>query len=381
MLSKMAKPSVEAPGQEPSAQESSAQATQPSVKPCYAEIAKKDLTKSKVVELKALAKELSIKGTHNKGELIKLIQQHVRMVPYVIKVQSLIRRKLVYIWQKLKGDYKKCVNDTDFYTLEPLDEIPYLYFMQHITEQPVKYGFNIMSLCSLAIKNNKFENPYTRENMKHTIGNGMGRIIRLTNVLLPGNQLMEDIKALYNGKDSSNVLHSLVAPQHQQQQIMQRRSRDPAANAFNELITRLRSYSLDRRVTELFMAINNLGNYTQKEWLTRLTPTQIYYALIKINNIWIRIPVNMRVTICPYIQPFHQTVITINTNDMQYHDVLECIVKIGEIMVHSAVQKDDKVLGAMYFLMGLTVASMDARMSIPWLHEGYFEMMERPVQR
>ncbi len=345
------------------------------------EIAKKDLTKCKVVELKALAKELGIKSNYNKGELIKLIQHHVRIVPCVIKVQSLIRRKLVYIWQKLKGNYQKCVNDTDFYTLEPLDEIPYLYYMQYVTEQPVKYGFNIMSLCSLAVKNKSFENPYTRENMKHTIGNGMGRIIRLTNILLPGNQLMEDIKTLYNGKDSSNVIHSLVAPTQQQHQVVQRRSRDPAANAFNELIMRLRSYPLERRVSEFFMAIDNLGNYTQKEWLTRLTPTQMYYALIKINNIWIRIPVEARVRICPYIQPFHRTVLTINTNDMQYHDVLECIVKIGEIMVHSAVQKDDRVLGAMYFLMGLTVASMDARMSIPWLHEGYFEMMERPVQR
>jgi hypothetical protein len=113
----------------------------------YKEIANKDLSKCKVVELKALAKTLDIRVSGNKDELRTRITTHIKYSANAIKVQSWIRRKLVYMWIGLKGNTKNCVNDTDFYTLEPIDEIPYLYYMQY-TGPNVKYGFNISSLIS-----------------------------------------------------------------------------------------------------------------------------------------------------------------------------------------------------------------------------------------
>jgi len=329
----------------------------------YKEIANKDLSKCKVVELKALAKTLDIRVSGNKDELRTRITTHIKYSANAIKVQSWIRRKLVYMWIGLKGNTKNCVNDTDFYTLEPIDEIPYLYYMQY-TGPNVKYGFNILSLCSLAVKNKSFENPYTRENMRHTIANEMGKIIRLTNVLFPGNELMEQIKSLYEGKDSSNVLHGLLAPTHT---TVRQRNHNP-------IFTRLESLPMEQRITELFMAMDNLGNYTQKEWLTRMTVAQIKYAIVKVYNVWQHIPLELRSRICPIMSPFNRQIMPNLNGDLTQSEALEYIVKMAEILVYSAQQRDDRVMGAMYFLIGLTMASPDARLSLPWLHDSYYDI-------
>ncbi len=330
----------------------------------HCDVASKDLNKMKVTELKACAKSLDIRVSGTKDELKQRIINHVQRATSAIKIQSLIRRKLVYIWHKLKGTTNSCVNDTDFYTLEPIDEIPYMYYMQYATNN-VKYGFNIMSLCSLAVKNKNFENPYTRESMRDAIANTMGRIIKLTNVILPGNTLMNEIKSLYEGKDSSNVLHGLFAPQPGPRQRVHA----------NPVFTRLNSLPMEQRITELFMAIDNLGNYTQKEWLTRMTIAQMRYAIIKVYNVWQRIPMEVRSQICPHMSPFNRTIMANINNELSQPEIMECLVKMAEVLVHSATQRDDRAMGAMYFLIGLTMASPDARISMPWLHDSYYEII------
>jgi hypothetical protein len=354
MLSKMAKPQEPLTEKEPLTKYNYS----------YKEIAKKDLSKCKVVELKALAKTLDIRVSGNKDELRIRIATHIKHSASAIRVQSWIRRKLVYMWIGLKGSKKDCVNDTDFYTLEPIDEIPFLYYMQY-TGSNVKYGFNILSLCSLAVKNKSFENPYTRENMRHTIANEMGKIIRLTNVLFPGNELMEQIKSLYEGKDSSNVLHGLLAQTHAT--VRQRN--------YNPIFTRLESLPMEQRITELFMAIDSLGNYTKKEWLTRMTVVQIRYAIVKVYNVWQRIPLELRTRICLLMSPFNRQIMPNLNGDLTQQEALEYIVKMAEILVYSAQQREDRVMGAMYFLIGLTMASPDARESLPWLYESYYDIM------
>lgn len=328
------------------------------------EVANKDLSKMKLPELKACAKTLEIRVSGTKDELKHRILNHVKQATMAIKIRSLMRRKLVYLWHHLKGTANNCVNESDFYTLEPVDEIPYMYYMQHETNN-IKYGFNILSLCSLAIKNKNFENPYTRESMRDTIANKMGRIIKLTNIILPGNTLMRELKNMYEGKDSSNVLHGLFAPQPTSRQRIQ----------VNPVFTRLNSLPMEQRISELFIAIDNLGNYTQKEWLTRMSITQMRYTIIKVYNVWQRIPLETRTLICPQMSPFNRTIMANINNDMSQPEILECLIKMAEVLVYSAAQRDDRAMGAMYFLIGLTMASPDARIIMPWLHDSYYEII------
>lgn len=328
----------------------------------YKEIAQKDLNKSKVLELKAYAKTLEIRVSGNKDELKQRIKSHINNTYLAIKIQSLIRRKLVYMWFALKGSTKDCVNDSDFYTLEPLDEIPLLYYMQY-KGPTVNYGFNILSLCSLAVKHKKFDNPYTREHMQSNV---MSKIIRLTNILFPNNELMNEIKNLYDGKDSSNALHGLMMPVVSTS--LQRQ---------NPLFMRLNSLPLEQRVTELFMAIDALGNYTQKEWLLQMEVSRIRYTIIKVYTIWQRIPAEQRAKVSPHVSPFNRQIMANMNGEQTRTEALECIVKMGEVLVHSATEREDRVMGAMYFLIGLTMASPDARLSLPWLHDSYYDILNR----
>lgn len=320
----------------------------PESKTTYREILKIDLTTLKLPDLKKYAKDMNIKVSGNKSEIKARIENQILLITSAIKIQKIFRRHLVSKWMELKGTRENCVNDTDFYTLEPLNEIPYLYFIKYVdVSHNVNYGFDIKSLCTLATKNKKFENPYNRENLKTTFGTKMVKVVKLTNILFPGNDLMMDIANVY---ESSTTV---------------------ATESFSTFFQNLDQLTLDQRITNLFIHIDNLGNYTNSEWLTQLNEDRRYYLVVKINQLWNKISNTLRRQICPHISPFSagffgQLPAVINT---------EMIVKMAEVLVYSGIDNEHKQLGAMYFLSGLTLVSVNARNQMPWLYENYFTIV------
>jgi len=340
MLSKMAKPINEP-------------------KHTYTDILKKDLTKSKLSELKQYAKDLDIKVSGNKNDLKLRIEEQIRNVSNYVKIQKTFRRHLVLKWIKLKGTRENCVNDTDFYTLEPLNEIPYLYYIKYVdTTHNVNYGFDIKSLCTMATKNNKFENPYNRENMKNTFGIKMIKVIKLTNILFPGNDLMHDIATI---NDSANILSSISQPTHT----------NPREHAFFTHYQSLQLLTLEQRITNLFIHMDSLGNYTHQNWITQLNEDRLYYLVVKLNQLWHTISNVVRMQICPYMSPFSPEVF----GPAPIQITREMVVKMAEILVYSGVDDEHKLLGAMYFLSGLTLVSNNARTQMPWLYDNYFTIV------
>lgn len=320
----------------------------PEPKTTYKEISKIDLTTLKLPDLKKYAKDLNIKISGNKSEIKARIENQIKLTFSAIKIQKIFRRHMVLKWMKLKGTRENCVNDTDFYTLEPLNEIPYLYFIKYVdVSHNVNYGFDIKSLCTLATKNKKFENPYNRENIKTTFGTKMVKVVKLTNILFPGNDLMMDIANVY---ESSTAV---------------------VTESFSTFFQNLNQLTLDQRITKLFIHIDSLGNYTNLEWLTQLNEDRLYYMVVKINQLWNKISNALRRQICPHISPFSasffgQIPAIINT---------EMIVKMAEVLVYSGIDNEHKQLGAMYFLSGLTLVSVNARNQMPWLYENYFTIV------
>jgi hypothetical protein len=330
----------------------------------YLDILKKDLLKSKVVDLKKYAKELNVKVSGNKDELIKRIQKNLDENVSAVKIQKVFRAHLVNTWIGLKGSVKNCVNDTDFYTMEPLVEIPFLYYIEHIdVSNNVKYGFNIKSLCMLASKNKKFENPYNRENLKPTCGKKMIRVIKLTNILFPNNDLIKDIVFEHVDIFSSITEDTAAAMPNQ---------------IFRNQIERLRGMTFDQRINELFIHIDSLGNYTRKEWLTTLNSSKLFILIVRLNHLWYNLPENIRNQVCPYCSPFSQAVIGNIIPDRFLLPQVNCeiVVKMAEIFVHSAVENENKLLGSMYFLSVLTLVSPEARDQLPWLYDNYFTLVQ-----
>jgi hypothetical protein len=333
MLSKMARPAAQS----------------------YKEISKIDLSKCKLPELKQYAKDMNIRVSGNKGDVKQRIEDQIKKEVSSVKIQKTFRRHLVINWIKLKGSRENCVNETDFYTLEPLKEIPYLYFIQYVdTTHNVNYGFDIKSLCTMATKNKKFENPYNRENMKVPFGTKMVKVVKLTNILFPGNDLFKDIGTIH---ESANIF------------VEQQTTREQAFFARYE---GLQQMPLNQRITDLFIHIDSLGNYSNRQWLSNLNEDRLYYLILKINQLWHRIPHSLRNRICPYISPFSPEVFGAG----QVNLTVSMVVKMAEILVHSGLDDEHKQLGAMYFLSGLTLVSLNARAQLPWLYENYFSIVQ-----
>ena len=95
----------------------------------YSHFYKKKYT---VPYLKFICKEFKLKKTGNKLELIQRIYNYLREASCVIIIQKNAKKYLVskYIKRlKQQINYKKnCKNDTDFFTLEELSEIPNSHF-------------------------------------------------------------------------------------------------------------------------------------------------------------------------------------------------------------------------------------------------------------
>jgi hypothetical protein len=320
----------------------------------YKEISKIDLSKCKLPELKQYAKDLNIRVSGNKGDVKERIEQHIKNEVNSVTIQKTFRRHLVLNWMKLKGTRENCVNETDFYTMEPLNEIPYLNFIKYVDVlHNVNYGFDIKSLCTLATKNKKFENPYNRENMKVPFGTKMIKVVKLTNILFPGNDLFKEIGTV---QESANMF------------VEQQTTRE---QAFFALYEGLQHMPLDQRITSLFIHIDSLGNYSNREWLSNLNEDRLYYLILKINQLWHRIPHSLRNRICPYISPFSPEVFGTG----QVNLTVSMVVKMAEILVYSGLDDEHKQLGAMYFLSGLTLVSLNARTQLPWLYENYFSIV------
>jgi len=327
------------------------------------DIAKKDLSKSKLSELKQYARDLNLKISGTKPLILARVEECLLHTKNVIKIQRIARKYLVIKWFKMKGSSKNCVNDSDFYTLEPLSEIPYLYYFQHAGGSSHNYGFNIKSLCTLAIKNNnKFENPYNRENMK-PVEQKIADVVKLTNAIFPENQLMKDILELNDGVIQSTIL-TLI-----------RDKRPIITNRFQNQLRALERMTIEQRVIGLFMYIDRLGNYTQTHWLTDLSSQKMYYMIVKINQLWHTLPRELRSRICPHMSPFGETVF--GTTALSPNDItLRIVVRMAEVLIYSGIDSEHQNLGAMYLLSGLTMVSLGARSQLPWLYDNYFTIVQ-----
>ena len=363
MLSKMAKP------------------TNLTIIDAYNVISTTDLRKSKLTELKGFAKDLHIKVGGNKDVLLERIQEFLIKMRNAIKIQRNYRTHLANMWIKLKGSYDECVNDCDFYTLEPLKEIPYVYYIQHTDASNYKYGFNITSLCTLAKKNTtKLENPYNRENLKISFEQKLARVLRLTNILFPNCELIREISEGSNGANASSASASasntglatgLTAS------VTALAAASPHERAVLDKLNNLQQMSYHQRMVELFMHIDSLGNYTQIPWLTGLCSQRLFYLIYKTAALWRNLPRDLRLRICPYVSPFGTAILgTMHLDgNTDAAEITKIVIRMAEVLVYSGVDAEHQNLGAMYFLSGLTIVSLDARAQLPWLYDNYFTIV------
>ena len=298
--------------------------------------------KYKVSQLKDICKFYQIKKTGNRYELISRIYDYLKYSLYAIRIQKNIRGKLMRRYIDSCGPGLKnrrlCINDSDFASLEPVEEIPFNQFFSFTDGKENVYGCDIVSLYGLiktqlnSKKSNMKnpENPYTRERMCDELMGNFSLRLRLAKV--------------------NRIRHMVVV----EEDIV-----DPVKQ-------------MEFKIIELFQSINELGNYADSKWFTELSKNMTIIFIREMYDIWhYRAQLTMdvmREIVPPHGNPF--TGMNLHLAQSQSEDyVKKQAVRIIELMVKSGHTEGNRSLGAYYVLAALTLVSEPARNALPWLFQ------------
>lgn len=312
-----------------------------------------NLDNYKMSELKEFARERGLRVSGKKEDLKQRIQENMNQHLRAVTVQRRFRGHMTRLWMRLKlGAKGTPVNDTDFYTMEPIEEMDFLYYINYTEEKSnTSYVFNVHSLMCLVAKTGKLHNPYTREDLTVSLSTRLLRIINLTYIIIPENDLVR-----INASSSSSTSGASTVFATQSALPV-----NPNINYGNKAI-------------EIFTKIDELGNYTDVGWFNRMTNSQMHIFFIRMFHFWGHIDRDLRHRISPRRNIFSPTTLGVESiNDIRtLEENRALLLHIGEILVSDGETAEYRTLGAMYFLTVMTVVSAEARQNIPWLFDNYF---------
>ena len=301
-----------------------------------------------IPQLKIIAKNYKLKISGNKKEITKRITNYFLSEKYIILLQRFSRgylqRKLNYLHGPAIMNRNLCTNDNDFYSLDPLNEIPYHQFFSFRDEDGFIYGFELSSIYNLFRENNYFdvENPYNRKIMGHKI------FVEICNIVKLSKLLKIDIELSIEKEEPVISIEK----------------------------------ALQLRSLGLFQFINRLGNYSSDEWFLSLPNTTLIRFVRELEDIWdyrASITPQNKLRICPpYGNPFRG----INIMNLIYiEDSIKLkifVLKIMESFVYSGRDETYQNLGAMYVLGALTIVNENAASALPWLYESFAVIGNNP---
>tara|TARA_Y100000389_G_scaffold162072_1_gene164722 strand:- start:255 stop:1343 length:1089 start_codon:yes stop_codon:yes gene_type:complete len=288
--------------------------------------------------LKKNCKNNNLRISGNKPDLLNRLYNVLRWNKYSIKIQSIMRGNLRRKLNRLKrinfrrSKTIKCVNETDFLSLEPIKNIGY-YQLVYLKDHNFNYAFDICSIYNMIIVNKCRNNPYTRQtiNKKNIIK--LKKIIRLSLIL----------------KD--NIVLKLEDN--------------------NEELTE--KQKIEFKTLQLFQKMDEYGYITDRGWFLNLSIEDLLDYVNHLLDIWnyrVEIPLETKRGICP---PYG----TILTNHYSYWGdrgleyTQKKTLNVIEQMITTGTSEEYKKLGALYVLGAFTIVSQNAANSLPWLYETF----------
>lgn len=362
----------------------------------------------KNVSLRWMIKRDGIALHLNKTKIQEAIHKNNIRMNAVLSIQRFVRGFLAkQFWQKFKrgNNIRSCVNHTDFYTLEPLEEMD-VHEIFFCKSGEHTYGFNINSLLiyygkSRSVNNNQLLNPYNREiicrknvqqflnlstlffpktflelrdkphyktfmgkvgNDKRIPPNNTVRVVRPTvfaNITEPANNNTADqnvihIPEVIYGVITTNrnaiIYNPPIISGETQQEVV-------------EHLAELESLPIRRRIHELFIEFDLLGNYTDANWFLsqNLRGYRVYY--IKLQELWNHLPPFVQQSICCVGDPFYLVEVH-NIHQQPFENMREACLKVMEYITHGGISREDQKLGIYQILISLTFISREARHSM-----------------
>ena len=384
----------------------------------------KSSTDYKVAELKEMCaiiqrefdyKKIKLSGTKN--ELRQSVYNFYHHTFHCIKIQlkfnCFLRRRLNKLRGPALNDREICINETDFYSLDPIRDIPNHQFFSYeeffetdsnggvkVKPKPCYYGFDIASIYNLILSDNGVENeytlhrrllwnesnnPYNRNKIPHSVTRDILKIIKLDRILsskrvLNNNKMNKrKLKMISNNNINNNNY------EYDNNNYIQE-DNDGIVNATlgnngsinialpQDVLTPQQRFR--QHVLGLFQTINALGHYSDPDWFITLPYEQHITFLRELIDIWnyrAELSPQMRRTIYPpYGDPFPQYVLGWVTHQFYVYLSPENIININltviERFITSAVAEADRCLGSNFILCALTLVSIPARDALPWVY-------------
>lgn len=332
------------------------------------------LTKYTIPILKDAAKTYKIHSSGKKQEIIDRLTKIFLQTKEAIQIQAAFRGWIYRYMIKLRGNALQnrslCVNTTDFCTMEPLTEINKDYFYS-VTINNHIYGFDVTSLIEMFKRNNKI-NPYTREPWSMTHINNIITLYNLSFILCDGfSKLNIPYKTCKTGLvNNHNRPQSSIRIDYNP--ITRPINREEDLIRYNNIVN-IRSSSINNRINELFIEIDLLGNYTNREWFDNLDVRDYIRLYRKLYEIWYytgELSVEVQNNICPFYSPFDGIFTRpLLHNEIQLQQIKTACLIAMENMVYSGISEDYRKIGTLHALSALTYVSLGARANLPWLYE------------
>lgn len=291
-------------------------------------------------QLKMIAKIYKIKLNGKKEELINKIYCFLYLSSHIINIQKIIRGNFVRKYISLHGpaslNRNICTNNTDFITMDPLNEISFHQFVSYKDKDGFIYGFDINSLHNLLLKKGvNSSNPYNRNLFPQNMFDNIKKIHTLSKILnIPLNLIYED--------DTQKVSYEK---------------------------------SIELRIISLFQNIDNLGNYSNANWFFSLNRTELLRFVRELIDIWnfrAQLTSSIKRVICPPNgNPFINININVMMNTENIWTIRKIIIEVMEKLVNTGIDNEYKSLGAYYILGALTLVNNEAAIAMSWLYQSF----------
>lgn len=296
------------------------------------------LNKFTIKQLKEICKESKLKRGGRKVDIVDRLCIYELQCEAVVSIQKMIRGYIVRKYYGYKGNGKTLVNSEDFLSFDDWDTISYHQRFTYTDEKGFCYAFDVVSLCTLFSKQPKNErkvkdvlNPYTRLPFPKDLKKNLYKMIRF------GKLLNYNILTTYQD---------------------------------NEIETK--PMTRKERVTNIFIEIDRLGNYTDSKWFTYLSKPAMIRFLQELHDIWnYRAMLTSEVKrqiVHPHGNPFRGlTMNTLRQND--FNKIRTISIEVMESIIQKSINDEFKSLGVMYILTALTLVCKEAADALPWLYE------------
>ena len=383
-----------------------------------------ELCKYKVDELKALAKYHRLHITGNKTVLIRRIETYFRQTVCAVRIQRMVRKHAAWRAFRLRGPAtfrrNMCNNDTDFFQLEPLDEIPQELFFSYTDSDTENrgsvfvYGFHLHSLILHYLKKyallppyrsvfdiDMVTNPYNRRPFPWEVVRDMFSAYQYVRIMYPAQRLELDhafremyfkfMTAFHEHRTETTHIPRLLnmtsmnratrsVPNGTVLHWVARDETPPSGfsmaatlDATRQRMEEIRQSPLSSRITQLFMEMDHLGNYTSSDWFTSLTRRECLVLYEQLSELWqfrAQIPQNVKMRICPLGNPlFLSMPEQWRPSEIPINVLVNGCLTVMENMVFTGLDDEYRKLGALHVLTALTTVSLPARNSMIWLYE------------